>query len=921
MEREGAAKSGLFGRVGAGLRSILDWSDAAKCALICAITLPWPWLNVLQASDLVANPDVAPFLNRDFYRPFAYTQLASGIGWVVLFFASLIVRIKAPDSRILVHTVLQFFAVGNAVIVYFIGMWTTPGPMALVVGLLAGAMLFGWAPAAAAFATSMALAATFEVLVVLGTLPYAPVVGAAPFEGGDLSMWWRVVVGGTTLTYIILATVLTYLVISRREEREAALHAAFDRLKSDHTSLRLENLSYASLVKALDTLPLGVTVSDRHGKIIYTNPADAQMHGYQQEELLGRYSGILAHGGPGAPVDPERLQSMRGFKRETTNVRRDGTSFPVQLTSEIVTGEHGEPIGIVTVCEDISERRRMEERLTQSEARYKLVMQGTNDGIWDWDLTEDRIYFSERWLAMLGYKSGEIGNTPEDWFSRIHPEEREDIKSQIWFAVQGDESHLQVEYRILHKDGSFRWVMSRGAIARDGEGRPFRVTGSQTDLTERSAYDPLTGLPNLLLFTERLGRVLHRTQTGEAGISAALFIDLDDFKRINDSYGQSVADRLLFAVAARLSDALGAGRTLARISGDEFLVLAEDLGGEKEIDRLITTVREALAQGFAISNHEIFLSASIGVSVITAEHKQPDQVLRDARAAMHRAKQGGGGQVEYYSKHLRAEVRRRVELEKELRYAVERGEFIVFYQPLVELATGRLIGFEALVRWNHPEHGVIGPGHFIDVAEETDLILPIGLDVLRTACAQLNAWRVHVPSGSDFSVSVNLSGKQFRQVDLADQVAEVLRESGIPGRSLKFEITESLFLDDPQRTRAILAKLKALETTICIDDFGTGYSSLAYLQQFPIDVLKIDKSFVDGISTSRDNLEIVRAVVQLARSLQMLVIAEGIEEPQQAELLAGLHCDIGQGYHWGKPLPADAATDYLVRNFETVRAG
>ncbi|MCB0221596.1 MAG: EAL domain-containing protein, partial [Chrysiogenetes bacterium] len=825
------------------------------------------------------------------------------------------------SSRILVNTVLQCFAIGNAIIVYFAGMWTTPGPMALVVGLLAGALLFGWLPAVAALATSAVLAITIGILEVQGILPYAPLLKSAPFEGGELSMWWRLNVGGTTVVYMILSLILVYLVLSQRRERESALYEAFDQLQSEHTSLRLENLSYASLVKALDTLPLGVTVSDRHGKIIYSNPVDAAMHGYQQEELPGRYASILATGGPGRPVDPSRLESLRGFKRETTNVRRDGSIFPVQLTSEILTGENGEPVGIVTVCEDIAERRAMEERLKQSEARLKLVMQGTNDGIWDWDLEEDRIYFSERWLAMLGYKPGEIGATPEDWFSRIHPEEREDIKSQIWFAVQGDEGHLQVEYRMLHKDGSFRWVMSRGAIARDGEGRAFRVTGSQTDLTERSAYDPLTGLPNLLLFTERLGRVLHRAQMGDQDVCAALFIDLDDFKRMNDSYGQSVADRLLFAVAARLSDALGAGRTLARLAGDEFLVLAEGMGSEDDIENLIITVREALAQGFTVGNHEIFITASIGVSILTAEHKQPDEVLRDARAAMHRAKQGGGGQVEYYSKRLRAEVRRRVELEKELRYAVERGEFLVFYQPLVRLSDTRLMGFEALVRWNHPEHGIIGPGHFIDVAEETDLIFPLGLEVLRTACAQVNAWGPHIPSGADFSVSVNLSGKQFRQHDLAEQVAGVLRESGVPGNMLKLEITESLFLDDPNRTREILDRLKRLDTTICIDDFGTGYSSLSYLQQFPIDVLKIDKSFVDGISTSRDNLEIVRAVVQLARSLQMLVIAEGIEQPEQANLLKSLHCDIGQGYHWSKPLPADAATDYLVRNFETVKAG
>ena len=563
-------------------------------------------------------------------------------------------------------------------------------------------------------------------------------------------------------------------------------------------------------------------------------------------------------------------------------------------------------------------RKQAEAALQESEERYALAAKGANDGLWDWNLRTNEIYFSARWKQMLGLSDETPTCNPDDWFGRVHPEDTDRLMADVAAHLDGLTPQLESQHRVLHSDGGYRWMLSRGVAVRNLDGKAYRMAGSQTDITEGKVSDPLTGLPNRILFLDRLGCSIERaTRHGEA--FAVLFLDLDRFKLVNDSLGHLAGDRLLIAIAERLERSVravdtvarvGGQHTIARLGGDEFTILLEGVKHVSDAVRVAERIQDNLKRPFQLDGHEIFTSASIGIATSETGYNAPEDLLRDADTAMYQAKALGKARCEVFDADMREQAIARLDLETDLRRAVERKEFQLHYQPIVSFKTGMLAGFEALIRWRHPSRGLVEPARFIQVAEETGLIVPIGSWVIGEACRQLRAWHVELPWTAGLSVHVNLSGKQFIQSDLADEIAAVLRETELPASNLSLEITESAIIENPTAVVAILEQLKALGVQISIDDFGTGHSSLSYLHRFPINSLKIDRSFVSSMSSEQSG--IVSAIIGLAHALKLEVIAEGVETAPHLAQLTELGCEYGQGYLFAKPLDASRARMLLA---------
>ncbi|MCA1565949.1 MAG: EAL domain-containing protein [Acidobacteria bacterium] len=429
----------------------------------------------------------------------------------------------------------------------------------------------------------------------------------------------------------------------------------------------------------------------------------------------------------------------------------------------------------------------------------------------------------------------------------------------------------------------------------------------EEQLLHNAFHDGLTGLANRALFMDHLKLALGRAERNESYQFAVLFLDLDRFKVINDSLGHTAGDQLLIEIARRLEATIRPGDTVSRLGGDEFSVLLDDLGGVDEAERVAERLQVELALPFNMGGHEEFTTVSIGIAMSTTGYQLPDDILRDADTAMYRAKQLGKARHAVFNQAMHARAMDRLELERDLRRAVERGEIFLQYQSIVSLGAGSLRGFEALVRWRHPQRGILPPIDFIPIAEETGIIIQLGKWVLEEACRQMSRWQKLSPQNKPLQISVNLSCKQFLQPDLLEQIQGVLRETGLDARSLKLEITESVVMENIETATRTLERLQALGVELSIDDFGTGYSSLSYLQRFPVNTLKIDRSFISRITESDGTAEIVRTIMQLGQNLGMDVIAEGVETEQQNEQLKALGCEFGQGYYFSLPLDRDAA--------------
>jgi diguanylate cyclase (GGDEF)-like protein len=433
---------------------------------------------------------------------------------------------------------------------------------------------------------------------------------------------------------------------------------------------------------------------------------------------------------------------------------------------------------------------------------------------------------------------------------------------------------------------------------------------AETELAHQSTHDPLTGLPNRLLFLDRLALALARLAR-RPSMLAVMFLDIDGFKFVNDSLGHDVGDELLRAVAGRLRRVLRPGDTVARFGGDEYTILSEDIREASEAVRIAERLRAALRPPFPLAGRDVFITASIGIVMATDSDQRPEHLLRDADAAMYQAKDRGKARYEMFDEMMRLRVARRLETESGLHRAIERGEFALLFQPEIDLEDSTTLGVEALVSWQHSTRGLVGPSEFIAVAEETGLIVPIGTWVLREACTVGASWRSRMDPERPFMMSVNLSARQLLHPGLADQVAAVLDETGFPARDLVVEVTESVLIEDALHAGSVLDDLQKLGVRLCIDDFGTGYASLTYLRRFPVDILKIDQAFVQSLGTGADDAAIVEAVLGLAERLELMVIAEGVEEEHQARALKEMGCRVAQGYHFSVPLAAAEVENLL----------
>lgn len=559
---------------------------------------------------------------------------------------------------------------------------------------------------------------------------------------------------------------------------------------------------------------------------------------------------------------------------------------------------------------EVNEHKQAEAALRESEDRYALAARCANEGLWDWNLKTDEVYFSPRWKSILGCEENEIGNSPDEWFSRVHSEDIDRVKTDIASHLEGNTPHLEIEHRLLHKDGTSRWMLARGLAVRDADGKAYRMAGSLTDVTDRNAfYDPLTRLPSRALFMDRLGHALRSAKRRKGCLFAVLFLDLDRFKVVNDSLGHIAGDQLLILVARRLQSCLRTSDTVARLGGDEFTILLDDVKDLSNVRYVADRIQKELSLPFQLEGKKVFTTASIGVALSATGHDHPEDILRDADTALYRAKAGGRAHCEVFEASMRDHAMSLLQLEVELWQAIEHREFRVFYQPIVSMETGRITGCEALVRWQHPQRGLVSPAEFIPLAEETGLIMPIGEWVLRTACAQNKAWQ---DSGlPPLWVAVNLSAHQFRRKDLGKTIAQILREISLEPQYLKLELTESNAMENAEATTKTLRELKEIGVQLAIDDFGTGYSSLSYLKRFPIDDLKIDRSFVMSITTDPDDAAIATAVITLAHSLKLQVIAEGVETEEQLAFLGSHQCDAAQGYLFSRPTSAEAFMELL----------
>jgi len=557
----------------------------------------------------------------------------------------------------------------------------------------------------------------------------------------------------------------------------------------------------------------------------------------------------------------------------------------------------------------------------RDDAHERLVVTwaGSRDGLWDWDLAARELRTSPRWKELLGYAASEIGSSPEEWLRRVHPGDLELLRGAIDRHVAGASDRLECEFRIRHKDGGWRWMQCHGSA--DAEGR--LIGGSMTDVTERKEseewllheffHDRLTQLPNEALFLDRLGQALGRVRLRRQAPIAVLYLDLDRFRTVNNSLGVQAGNVLLVEAAQRLAAALGPGDTLARLGGDKFGVLIEGVDGPAAAVHVAERMEVELARPLQLEGHEIIASASIGIALSAERHEKPEDLLRDAIAAMHLAKEDGAVRHLLFDPALNERAKERLRLETDLHHALERGEFRLHYQPIIDFRTGGLHAFEALIRWQHPDRGLVPPDVFIPVAEETGLIVPLGRWILEQACQQSNRWRRELPSGRDLAVAVNISARQLDDGTLFDEIEGCLKRTGLEPAGLELEMTESDVMARTHENTRMLESLRSLGVRLLIDDFGTGYSSLASLHSFPLDTLKIDRSFVSQMEFDQERAEIVRIILTLAKKLGMSAVAEGVETADQLRMLRELECEHGQGFYFSNAIDGESASAWIER--------
>lgn len=681
--------------------------------------------------------------------------------------------------------------------------------------------------------------------------------------------------------------------------------------------------------QVIDSVTDAVTTFDLEFRIVSMNPSARRIFGLNQATVAGQRTEELLRGWQQNPSREEIRQQLiqkKWWKGEVRYQQPKGAVLILEASVTAIQDAQNALTGYVAIQRDVTERNEAAEALRASEERYALAAKSTNDGIFDWDLRKEEIYYSPRWKQMLGYSDNDIVGMPDEWFMLVHPDDVQNLKAQVARHLKGQLPVLEAEYRIRRQDSQYVWMLARAVAVRDHKGVAIRLVGSQSDISEQKAvedqllheafHDALTGLPNRVLFIDRLGVLVDRARHGKNPKHfAVLFIDVDRFKYVNDSLGHLAGDEFLIEIGRRLQSCIGEKDTLARYGGDEFILLLDQMSGAWAVQAFCEKIQKAMSTPFDYQGQEYYSSLSVGSTFSSLGYDRPDEMMRDADTALYQAKARGRGRHVAFDKSMHTEACAKLELEADLRRAIERREFRILYQPLIALGMsphqGRLAGFEALVRWHHPARGVLAPSQFLPAAEETGLILEIDRWVLRDACLQMRTWQTMYPHRLPLHVSVNLSGQHFLQLDLAQQIRTILKETTLNPEFLRIELTESVLVKNPTASE-IFRELREIKVQLNLDDFGTGYSSLSYLSKYPVDRLKIDKSFVMAMTGNGQNTEIVRTILQLAHNLKLNVVAEGVETAEQLESLRAFGCEFAQGYHLAYPLEGDSAGELIA---------
>jgi diguanylate cyclase (GGDEF)-like protein/PAS domain S-box-containing protein len=681
--------------------------------------------------------------------------------------------------------------------------------------------------------------------------------------------------------------------------------------------------------RSFDGAAIGMALVAPDGRFLRTNHSLRELLGYPEEELLGKSFQDITYPDD-LDVDLDHFGrmlagEMRTYQVEKRYIHKDGHVVWAILSVSMVHDEVGEPLYFVSQIQDISERKRAEQKIRDAEQRYRTLVEQIPavtyiDPVNDPDTS---LYTSPQIEQMLGYTPPEWQNE-KLWPKRLHPDDRERVLAADERFEAGGEEPYSEEYRLLAKDGSVVWVREEAVLVRDEAGEPLYWQGVFYNLTERKAleerlhyqafHDPLTDLPNRRLFANHLKGALKRTRRRKGRKCAVLFMDLDNFKVVNDSLGHEVGDHLLVAVGQRLKGCLRRGEVAARLGGDEFTLLLENISNAGQAEEVAERIIRELRAPFAIEGHLIFATISVGIALSdTVGRAQGDLLLRAADIALYRAKGKTKACFEVFDRNKDAYALERLELENDLRRAIERGELKLCYQPVFSLETNNIAGMEALLRWEHRERGMMRPAEFIPLAEETGLIVPIGRWTLEEVCRQAREWQDSYQIDPSPIAGVNLSLRQFQHPGLVEDVARVLRETGLDPGNLALEITESVAMHDEDATIAILEELKSLGVWLVIDDFGTGNSPLSYLtSQFKMDHLKIDGSFMRKFVEDPDDSAIITGLIDFAHAVSLRVITEGVETAVQLERLKEMGCEFVQGNYMAKALAPAEASELLA---------
>ncbi|MEH2409797.1 EAL domain-containing protein [Nostoc sp.] len=661
----------------------------------------------------------------------------------------------------------------------------------------------------------------------------------------------------------------------------------------------------------------GVITSDAFGAVTFINPVAEIMTGWKYADAFGKKVTEvfnIADEKTRTKIESPIRQVLESgvtvhLPQQTMLIARNGTEILINDSIAPIKEDDGKITGAVLVFQDITERKQVLEKLARHQQEFKALVEYAPDIISRFNTQLRYVYVNPAIKKVTGISPETfIGKTNAELdlpseFCGIYDHKLQQVfqtkqetefECSLAIALETEHYHTRLVPE-LASDGSVYFVMS---IAHN----ITALKVAEAQLIHDAFHDVLTGLPNRALFMERVERALMSAKRRVDYIFAVLFLDLDRFKVVNDSLGHMIGDQLLTALARILENCLRAGDTVARLGGDEFTILLDNLSNIDDVITVVERIHQALTSAFKLSGNEVFTTVSIGIALSNPSYNLPEELLRDADIAMYHAKALGKARHQIFDSTMYSQVTKLLELEMALRRAVERREFLIHYQPIVLLETYKIIGFEALVRWQHPEHGLVFPDNFIPLAEETGLIIPIGYWVLGEACRQMHAWQIQFPADPPLRISVNISTKQFSQSGLIKQIKQIIQETGLEGSNLKLEITESVLMENIQSLPFILLQLQEMNIELHLDDFGTGYSSLSYLQRFSSTALKIDRSFIAKIDTNGENLEIIQAIITLAQSLNKDVIAEGIETVEQLAQLRAMKCKYAQGYFFCKPL-------------------